>query len=98
MISKPTKKHWYFFLFIFGAIFRILIPDLIEKLNGGYDNDDNKDKDASNTKNNDPSLETLLTKKYIEIIGNLLSALLMGFPHFFYKIINKVARKKNKQE
>ena len=98
MISKPTKKHWYFFLFIFGAIFRILIPDLIKKLNGGYNNDDNEDKDASNTTNNDPSLETLLTEKYIEIIGNLLSALLMGFPHFFYKIINKVARKKNKQE
>ena len=88
MISKPTTKHFYFFLFLIGAIFRLLVPDIIKKLNGEYDKENKKS----------PCLKHLLTKQYLEIIGNLLSDLLMGIPHFCYKVRNKDDYKSRKQK
>ena len=92
MISKPTTKHFYFFLFLIGSIFRILVPDIIKKLNGEYDKENNETNKISHC------LNRLLTIQYLLIIGNLLSNLLMGIPHFYYKVRNKDDDKKRKQK
>ena len=84
IIPKFTKKHLYFFMFIFGILLRVFFPDLIKSLN-------------SDTSENQDSLEYYLTQKYFEIARNIGSSLLLGIPHFYYILVNKYeGRKKNK--
>ena len=84
IIPNFTKKHLYFFMFIFGILLRVFFPDLIKSLN-------------SDTSENQDSLEYYLTQKYFEIARNIGSSLLLGIPHFYYILVNKYeGRKKNK--
>ena len=73
------KKHLYLFLFLIGALLRVLIPYVVKICNENDENDENYKM----------KLGCLLTKKYIEIINNVLSALFLGIPHFLNKIRNK---------
>ena len=41
ILPKPTRKHWYFFLFLLGSFFRVFFPDLLDK-----NNEKDKDKDS----------------------------------------------------
>ena len=58
---------------------------------------------ANNTSSNNPencikNLTFLLTKSYIEIIYNVLSAVLLGIPHFLNKMRNKEENKNRRQQ
>ena len=88
IIPNPSKKQWYFFIFLLGSLLRNIIPALIV---------DNYDKDNSKKKGR-ALLKALLSKLYIEIIGNIFTALTMGFPHFYYRIINTKEYNKRTQE
>ena len=92
------KKHIYLVLFLIGALFRVLFPDVIFFIKNKNENTEQKycqNKNIIETYNNTKSFyyldcrRYLLTKKYIEIINNVLSALLLGIPHFLNKMRNK---------
>ena len=85
LVPKPMKKHLYLILFLIGSLLRVLIPYLFIYLNGKEIPDDNKYKKIGLNK----ALKQLLTKKYFEIIINILSALFLGIPHFLNRLINK---------
>ena len=85
IIPKFTKKHWYFLMFIISRICRQLAPDLLIYFKN-YKNNENSD------------LNSLLTREYFRITRNIGSTLLLGFPHFYYKCINKEYKKKQQQE
>ena len=91
MLSKPTKKHWYFFLFLIGAFLRMAIPDFFTYIK-------NKNNDLESDSNNVDNLNTNLTRKYFEIIRNILSDLLFGIFHWIHKIRNKDDSKKRNQQ
>ena len=84
LIPKPMKKHLYLLLFLFGALLRILIIYIFKRLK----NDENES-NGNNNENHSKTLNQLLTKNYFEIINNVLSALFLGIPHFFNRMINK---------
>ena len=86
LIPKPTKKHLYLFLFLFGSLMSILIPTEILKI-------DEKDINEENIQ-----LKKQLTQKYFEIINSILSSLLMGIPHFINRIRNKDEYKNIQQQ
>ena len=88
IIPNPSKKQWYFFIFLLGSLLRNIIPALIVN---NYDKDNSKKKGRA-------LLKALLSKLYIEIIGNIFTALTMGFPHFYYRIINTKEYNKRTQE
>ena len=86
MISKLTKRHKYFMFFLLGSLLRFLSPYILNKIR-------NKKLD------NQYNLEHLLTKKYFEIMRNIISYLILGFFHCYNKIIDKdEVRKKKTQE
>ena len=85
MITKPIRKHSYIFFFLFGALFRVLIPDIFIKYYYDLDYKENIIKQLKN----ENLLSYLLTQKFMEITRNIISALSLGFPHFYYKIRNK---------
>ena len=61
------------------------------------DMNDGANKTSSN--NTDiKQLQNLLTKRYIEIIYNVLSAVLLGIPHFLNKMRNKEENKNRRQQ
>ena len=87
MITKPSKKHWYFFLFILGSFLRVFIPELpniIAKILNKYD--PIKDDEIKNKENYKKYLVTL---KYFEMIRNISSDLLIGIFHCIHKIRNR---------
>ena len=84
LITKPTKKHSYFFLFILGSFLRVLIPDLLKKYL-----EKKGQIDFSNTE-----LKFRLIQKYFELIRNIGSDLLFGIFYFIHKIRNKDESKK----
>ena len=75
LIPKLTKKYWYIVLFLIGSLFRIAIPEIFKK--------------DKLTKEENDDFKELLTQKYIEIIKNIVSDLLMGIFHCIYIIMNK---------
>ena len=77
IIPKLLRKHIYLLFFLLGALFRVLIPDILIKLRGKQDDSEIKD------------LKYLLTKKYFEIIRNVISALLLGIPHLLNRMRNR---------
>ena len=87
LITKPTKKHSYFFLFILGSFLRVLIPDLLKKY---------LEKKGQIVFSN-TDLKFRLTQKYFELIRNIGSDLLFGIFYFIHKIRNKDEPKKNSQ-
>ena len=91
LITKPTKKHIYFFLFILGSFLRVLFPDLLKK----YLTKKNPDIIFNNKENKE--LKFRLTLKYFELIRNIGSDLLFGIFYFIHKIRNKDEPKKNNQ-
>ena len=80
MITKPTKKHWYFFLFILGSFFRVFVPDILFSRN---------DQNYEQHKEKDYYKNILLTQKYFEMIRTISSDLLIGIFHCIHKIRNK---------
>ena len=83
MITKPIKKHWYFFLFLLGSLLRVLFPDINEK----------EEKIPEKLK-----FKFTLTQKYFELIRNISSDLLIGVFHCIHKCRNKGEVKKQPQE
>ncbi len=77
IIPKLMKKHIYLLFFLLGSLFKILIPDILTYLKAKRDETENKD------------LKYLLTKKYFEIIRNVVSALLLGIPHLLNRMRNR---------
>ncbi len=86
IIPKLMKKHIYLLFFLLGALFKILIPDILTYLKAKRDETENKD------------LKYLLTKKYFEIIRNVLSCLILGIPHLLNKMRNKDEEYKNMEQ
>ena len=86
IIPKLMKKHIYLLLFLLGSLFKILIPDILIKLRDKKDEAEYKD------------LKYLLTKKYFEIIRNVLSCLILGIPHLLNKMRNKDEEYKNMEQ
>ena len=82
MIPKLTGKRWYFFMFILGIILRVLALDLVPLFHP--------------TPEQKKTLNYLLTQKYFEIARNIGSSLILGLPHFYYKLMNKSDYKKKK--
>jgi hypothetical protein len=80
MITKPIKKHSYFFLFILGSFLRIWIPDLLGK---------KLEKPVDGNEKNKEYQKYLLTQKYFEMIRTISSDLLIGISHCIHKIRNK---------
>ena len=88
MITKPSKKHWYFFLFILGSFLRVFIPELpniIKKILKIYkpviiDKETKKEEDYK---------KYLVTLKYFEMIRTISSDLLIGIFHCIHKIRNR---------
>ena len=85
MIPKLMKKHIYLLLFLTGALFRVLAPDLL-KFFINYNDSNNND------------LKHQLTNKYIEIIRNVISALLLGIPHLLNRMKNKDSNYKDRKQ
>ena len=92
IIPNPSKKQWYFFIFLLGSLLRNIIPPLILG-----DKDKDKDNDGKQ-ESGEKALEAILSKLYVEIIGNIFTALTMGFPHFYYRIIDVTEYNKRTQE
>ncbi len=86
IIPKLMKKHIYLLFFLLGSLFKILIPDILTYLKAKRDETENKD------------LKYLLTKKYFEIIRNVLSCLILGIPHLLNKMRNKDEEYKNMEQ
>ena len=84
MITKPTKKHSYILYFILGALLRVIFPDIYTAYYQNYQNEQQ-----------DKNLSYLVTQKYCEIIRNIISALFLGFAHFYYKIRSQDKNVKN---
>ena len=85
LISKLTKKHKYFLFFLLGSLLRFLSPCILNKVkNKNFDN------------NNE--LNHLLTQKYLEIMRNIISNLILGFFHCYNTIINKDEIQKRKSQ
>ena len=80
IIPKLLRKHIYLLFFLLGALFRVLIPDIFTKITKIK-----RKQDDSEIK----YLKYLLTKKYFEIIRNVVSALLLGIPHLLNRMRNR---------
>ena len=77
IIPKLLRKHIYLLFFLLGALFRVLIPDILTYFTDKQDESENNE------------LKYLLTKKYFEIIRNVVSALLLGIPHLLNRMRNR---------
>ena len=89
MVPKPTKKHWYFFIFLISSLCRVIFPELLI---------DDNDKEEFNIKQNgkkEENLKILLTQKYFEIIRNISSDLFIGIFHCIDRIKNRNESKKS---
>ena len=84
MFTKPTKKHWYFFLFLLGSFLRVLVPDIHYNL--------------SKYKPDLIDYNFKLTQKYFELIRNISSDLLIGIFHCMHKCRNKDELKNKPQD
>lgn len=80
IIPKLLRKHIYLLFFLLGALFRVLIPDIFTKIKRKQDEQDDSEI---------IDLNYLLTKKYFEIIRNVVSALLLGIPHLLNRMRNR---------
>ena len=83
LITKPTRKHSYFFLFLLGAFLRVLCPELLIK----YTKYEVKDE-----------LKPKMTQKYFELIRNITSDLLFGIFYLIHKMRNKYESSKTNQQ
>ena len=83
MVPKPTKKHWYFFIFLISSLCRVIFPELFIK------EDVKKKFSAVNIENNEKKLQILLTQKFYEIIRNISSDLFIGIFHCIDRIKNR---------
>ena len=84
MITKPTKKHSYFFLFILGSFLRVFILDILS--------------DLKNKNEYEKELKIILTEKYFEMIRTISSDLLIGIFHCIHKIRNKLESSKKPEQ
>ena len=98
IIPKFMKKHIYLLLFLLGALFRVLVPDLFYFFNKKRPDPDLKCQQSNQTENTNCRCKFLLTRRYIEIINNVLSALLLGIPHFLNRMRNKNEEYKNRKK
>ena len=88
LITKPTKKYLYFFLFLLGSFLRIFIPDIIIMPKGKQYN-----------KGDEYTLQILksnITQRYFDLIRNIGCDALFGIFFLIHKIRNKDEPKKNK--
>ena len=81
LITKPTKKYLYFFLFLVGSFLRTFIPDIVINSKEKCDPD---------------TLKCRITLKYFELIRNIVCDTLFGIFFLIHKIRNKDEPKKNK--
>ena len=89
ILTKPVKKHWYFFLFLLGSFLRILIPDILSYL---LDKNNSEPDSDSNLYNKNFGFK--LSQKYFELIRNIASDILIGIFHCIHKCRNKDENKK----
>ena len=100
IIPKFMKKHIYLLLFLLGALFRVLVPDLFYfiRYHGKKPGPDSICLQGDQAENTNDCCKCLLTRRYIEIINNVLSALLLGIPHFLNRMRNKNEEYKNRKK
>ena len=91
MLTKPTKKHWYFFLFLLGSFLRVIIPDIINKYV------ESKSLPPENA-DEEEKFKYKLTQKFFELIRSITSDSLIGILHCIHKCRNKDDFKKRPQE
>ena len=95
MISKLTKRHWYFLLFLIGSFFRIFVVDLLDYIS---DRKKNLIKISNDSNQQLKNLNILLTQRYFDIIRAICSDLILGFFHCYYMIMYKENYKKRTQQ
>ena len=92
LITKPTKKYLYFFLFLLGSFLRIFIPDLIIKPQG------KKYLESNENTQEILILKSNITQRYFDLIRNIGCDTLFGIFFLIHKIRNKDEPKKNKMQ
>ena len=79
LFTKPVKKHQNLLFFLICGFCRVFVPYLFF----GSRTVEGKDEKLKQ------KLYKSLTRKYIEIFENVISALFLGFAHFYYRLRNR---------